>query len=83
MAMPTLIDASDRLTDATLHGDPRLAAVGTVTSVDLAAPAEFTVSGNPVTSSGTITIGKDTQAANTVWACFTPYIKDHSLITFL
>lgn len=68
MAMPTLIDASDRLTDATLHGDPRLAAVGTVTSVDLAAPAEFTVSGNPVTSSGTITIGKDTQTANTVWA---------------
>jgi len=30
--------------------------IGTVTSVDLAMPAEFTVSGGPVTSTGTITV---------------------------
>ena len=30
---------------------------GTVTSVDLAAPAEFAVSGNPVTTSGTLAFG--------------------------
>ena len=41
---------------------------GTVTSVDLSAPSEFTVSGNPVTTSGTLTIQKATQAANWVWA---------------
>jgi hypothetical protein len=41
---------------------------GTVTSVDLAAPAEFTVSGNPVTASGTLTLSKANQAANQVWS---------------
>lgn len=39
-----------------------------VTSVALSAPAEFTVSGSPVTSSGTLTLTKATQTANTVWA---------------
>lgn len=41
---------------------------GTVTSIDLAAPAEFTVSGNPVTTSGTLTLSKANQAANQVWS---------------
>ncbi len=41
---------------------------GTVTSVDLSVPAEFSVSGNPVTTSGTLTVAKATQSANTVWA---------------
>jgi hypothetical protein len=41
---------------------------GSVTSIAVAAPAEFTVSGSPVTTSGTITIGKATETANTVWA---------------
>ena len=41
---------------------------GSVTSVDLAAPSEFTVSGNPVTLSGTLTLAKATQTANTIWA---------------
>lgn len=44
------------------------AGTGTVTSVALAAPAEFTVSGSPVTSSGTITLAKATQAANLIYA---------------
>lgn len=41
---------------------------GTVTSVGLAAPSEFTVAGSPVTMSGTLTLGKANQSANTVWA---------------
>jgi len=41
---------------------------GTVTSVALAVPAEWTVSGSPITGAGTITIAEATQAANTVYA---------------
>lgn len=41
---------------------------GTVTSVDLAVPAEWTVSGNPITTAGTITIAEATQTANTCYA---------------
>lgn len=41
---------------------------GTVTSVDLAVPGEFSVSGNPITTTGTITIAKVNQTANRVYA---------------
>ncbi len=42
---------------------------GTVTSVGLAAPASIlTVSGSPVTTSGTLTLSLATQNANKVWA---------------
>lgn len=41
---------------------------GTVTSVALTAPAEFTVAGSPITSSGTLAVTKHTQAANFLWA---------------
>lgn len=41
---------------------------GSVTSVGLTAPAEFTVSGSPVTTSGTLAIAKSNESANTVWA---------------
>lgn len=41
---------------------------GTVTSVGLALPAEFSVTGSPVTGSGTLTGTKANQSANTVWA---------------
>lgn len=41
---------------------------GTVTSVGLTAPAEFTVAGSPVTTTGTLAIMKATQSANRVWA---------------
>jgi hypothetical protein len=41
---------------------------GTVSSVALAVPAEWTVSGSPITGSGTITISEATQTANTVYA---------------
>jgi len=47
---------------------PAMGGGGTVTSVALSAPAEFTVSGSPVTTTGTLTITKASQAANTVYA---------------
>lgn len=43
-------------------------ATGTVTSVDLALPSEFSISGNPVTTSGTLTGSWTSQTANTVFA---------------
>lgn len=42
--------------------------VGTVTSVGLSLPGIITVSGSPVTTSGTLTGTLATQTANTVWA---------------
>jgi hypothetical protein len=42
--------------------------VSAVTSVGLAAPAIFTVSGSPVTSTGTLTFDVANQSANQVWA---------------
>lgn len=44
------------------------AGTGTVTSVGLSAPSEFSVSGSPVTGSGTLALSWSTQAANTVHA---------------
>jgi hypothetical protein len=41
---------------------------GTVTSVGLSLPTEFTVSDSPVTASGTLTATKASQAANQVYA---------------
>lgn len=41
---------------------------GTVLSVGLAAPVEFTVTGSPVTTTGTLTFAKVSQGANQVWA---------------
>lgn len=41
---------------------------GTVTSVAISAPVEFTVSGSPVTATGTLTLTKAVQAANYFWA---------------
>lgn len=41
---------------------------GGITSVALTVPAEFSVSGSPVTSSGTLAVTKATQSANVVWA---------------
>lgn len=41
---------------------------GTVSSVALTVPAEFSVSGSPITSSGTLAVTKATQSANLVFA---------------
>ena len=45
-----------------------IAGSGTVTSVGIAVPTELTISGSPITSAGTMTIGKANETANTVWA---------------
>ncbi len=57
-------DANRTVHYSTIAGTPATV----VSSVDLAAPAEFSVSGNPITSSGTITIAKANQSANLVYA---------------
>ena len=44
------------------------AGAGSVTSVALTVPAEFTVTGSPVTSSGTLAVTKATELANTIWS---------------
>jgi hypothetical protein len=41
---------------------------GTVISVDISMPAIFSVSGNPITTSGTLAISLANQNANLVWA---------------
>lgn len=41
---------------------------GSVSSVALTAPVEFTVTGSPITSSGTLAITKANETANQVWA---------------
>ncbi len=51
-----------------LRGDNTWAAPGGVTSVALAVPSILSVSGTPVTSSGTLTIGLANESANTVLA---------------
>jgi hypothetical protein len=47
---------------------PSAVGTGTVTSVGLSLPAEFTVTGSPVTTSGTLTVTTANETANTVWA---------------
>lgn len=54
------VDAQGRITGAS-SGSP-------VTSVALSAPAQFTVSGSPVTGSGTLAISLVSQPANLMWA---------------
>lgn len=44
------------------------ASSGTVSSVGLSMPTEFTVSNSPVTTSATLTVTKNSQTANTVYA---------------
>lgn len=41
---------------------------GTVTSVAMTVPTEFSVSGSPITDAGTLAVTKATQTANTLWA---------------
>jgi hypothetical protein len=41
---------------------------GTVTSVDMTVPAGFTISGNPISTNGTLALGLATENQGTVWA---------------
>jgi hypothetical protein len=52
-------------TDTIAFAQTLLGAGGSVTSVGLSMPSDFSVSGSPVTSSGTLTVAADSQAANT------------------
>lgn len=71
---PTLSTAAssvDRIILETLDGGTNwygLRVGGGVTSVAVTVPAEFSVSGSPITSSGTFAITKATESANAVWA---------------
>jgi hypothetical protein len=47
---------------------PSAVGTGTVTSVGLSMPVEFSVSNSPVTTAGTLTAAKANQAANQVYA---------------
>ncbi len=70
--VPTARLGSGSATSATfLRGDQTWASgigSGSVTSVALTAPAEFSVAGSPITTSGTLAITKATQSANLVYA---------------
>ena len=54
--------------DGTWTPIPTSSSSGTVSSVALSVPAEWSVSGSPITTSGTLTISEATQSANTVYA---------------
>ena len=54
--------------NATGDGGPGPGGPGTVTSVGLSLPSQFTVTGSPVTTAGTLTATLATQSANLVWA---------------
>ena len=68
----SIVTASGAVTGYTDYRETGIAASvtagGTVTSVALSAPAEFTVSGSPVTTSGTLTFSKANQSVNLVYA---------------
>lgn len=53
---------------SSMFGSPSAGSGGSVTSVDLSLPAIFTVTGGPVTATGTLTGTLATQTANTIFA---------------
>ena len=59
------VDASGNVVDG---GSAPGGGSGSVTSVGLSMPAEFSVSGSPVTTSGTLTVTKANETAHTVFA---------------
>ncbi len=59
---------ADVLFDALAIGAQEPGGLGTVTSVALTVPAEFSVSGSPITGAGTLAVTKANESANTVWA---------------
>lgn len=60
------VDVNGRVTSASQMSIT--AGSGTVTSVGLSAPSIFSVSGSPVTTSGTLALSLATQSAGLVWA---------------
>lgn len=60
--------AGQVLTSNGANSAPSYQTTGTVTSVGLNVPAEFSVAGSPVTNTGTLIVSKATQTANLVYA---------------
>lgn len=60
-----------QLQPAYIPSASQIPGAGSVTSVALTAPAEFSVAGSPITTAGTLAITKATQTANKVWASAT------------
>ncbi len=72
--LPTCSASNSALTfnnSTQAFGCNSITGTGTVTSVGLSMPSIFTVTGSPVTSSGTLTATLAAQAANTVFGNFT------------
>src|SRR5271163_1247672 len=66
-----IYDTQGRLPNPLILADQNVVAgggSGSVTSVALTVPAEFTVTGSPITGAGTLAMGKATQLANLVFA---------------
>lgn len=65
-----IYDSLSRITPLVLADQNVVAGggAGSVTSVSLTMPAEFTVAGSPITSSGTLAVTKANENANLVWA---------------
>lgn len=55
-------------TDGTNTSWGTVSGSGTVTSVDMSVPTGFGISGNPVTTSGTLALTANAQSGNKVWA---------------
>jgi hypothetical protein len=55
-------------TDVQSIGISPVGGTGAVSSVNLSAPAEFSVAGGPITTSGTLILTKANESANSVWA---------------
>lgn len=68
LATDSLYEFDGNTSSWVLIGPATGAGTGTVTSVDLAVPSRQSVSGNPITVSGTITVSDNDQPANQVFA---------------
>jgi hypothetical protein len=62
------ISGQSLITDGSGHTSWSSSGAGTVTSVGLSLPSIFTVTGSPVTNTGTLTATLNTEATNSVWA---------------
>jgi hypothetical protein len=62
------ISGQSLITDGSGHTSWSSSGAGTVTSVGLSLPSIFTVTGSPITNTGTLAATLNTEATNSVWA---------------
>lgn len=60
--------ANPSATNTTGGLGPAWGNIGSVTSVAMSVPSEFSITGSPITSAGTLTIAKGNQSANAIYA---------------